>query len=235
MRKNDSDFYMLVGRVEEVTDEGNRYVVKVSYEIFNRVRRQEETVMTTVYFQDQQSRMDDKKPIPWVQIARGKNIRPGRTVAMIVYFTGNDFAEAYGYGIYYSGVVGLGAERSEDVKYSIGGTVNWMEDKIDNAGTPYLSMNVFFGYDRYGNAASAIVQVRDPVLMETCKRMLAPLENLRWNAWFKCGKPYRFEGRNRRIYDIYTATDMTRTNYFTREAPHENQTDQNPELQGQEL
>ena len=34
MRKNDSDFYMLVGRVEEVTDEGNRYVVKVSYEIF---------------------------------------------------------------------------------------------------------------------------------------------------------------------------------------------------------
>lgn len=47
-----------------------------------------------------------------------------------------------------------------------------MEDKIDNAGTPYLSMNVFFGYDRYGNAASAIVQVRDPVLMETCKRML---------------------------------------------------------------
>ena len=142
MRKNDSDFYMLVGRVEEVTDEGNRYVVKVSYEIFNRVRRQEETVMTTVYFQDQQSRMDDKKPIPWVQIARGKNIRPGRTVAMIVYFTGNDFAEAYGYGIYYSGVVGLGAERSEDVKYSIGGTVNWMEDKIDNAGTPYLSMNV---------------------------------------------------------------------------------------------
>lgn len=101
MRKNDSDFYMLVGRVEEVTDEGNRYVVKVSYEIFNRVRRQEETVMTTVYFQDQQSRMDDKKPIPWVQIARGKNIRPGRTVAMIVYFTGNDFAEAYGYGIYY--------------------------------------------------------------------------------------------------------------------------------------
>ncbi len=63
---------------------------------------------------------------------------------MIVYFTGNDFAEAYGYGIYYSGVVGLGAERSEDVKYSIGGTVNWMEDKIDNAGTPYLSMNVFF-------------------------------------------------------------------------------------------
>lgn len=29
MRKNDSDFYMLVGRVEEVTDEGNRYVVKV--------------------------------------------------------------------------------------------------------------------------------------------------------------------------------------------------------------
>lgn len=92
---------------------------------------------------------------------------------MIVYFTGNDFAEAYGYGIYYSGVVGLGAERSEDVKYSIGGTINWMEDKIDNAGTPYLSMNVFFGYDRYGNAASAIVQVRDPVLMETCKRMLA--------------------------------------------------------------
>lgn len=164
MRKKRQRFLYACRTRGRVTDEGNRYVVKISYEIFNRVRRQEETVMTTVYFQDQQSRMDDKKPIPWVQIARGKNIRPGRTVAMIVYFTGNDFAEAYGYGIYYSGVVGLGAERSEDVKYSIGGTVNWMEDKIDNAGTPYLSMNVFFGYDRYGNAASAIVQVRDPVL-----------------------------------------------------------------------
>lgn len=232
MRKRDSDFYMLVGRVEEVSDEEDRYIVRVSYEIFNRIRGQEETVMTTVYFQDQQSRMDDKKPIPWVQIARGKNIRPGRTVAMIVYFPGNDFSEAYGYGIYYSGVVGLGAEHEEDVKYGIGGTVNWMEDKIDSAGTPYLSMNVFFGYDRYGNAASVIVQVRDPRLMDACRRMLAPQENLHWNAWFKCGNPYRFEGRNHRIYEIYTATDMTRTNYFTREAKHENQTHQNPELQG---
>ncbi len=73
MRKNDSDFYMLVGRVEEVTDEGNRYVVKVSYEIFNRVRRQEETVMTTVYFQDQQSRMDDKNQ------SRGFRLHVGKT------------------------------------------------------------------------------------------------------------------------------------------------------------
>ena len=71
MRKNDSDFYMLVGRVEEVTDEGNRYVVKVSYEIFNRVRRQEETVMTTVYFQDQQSRNPVGSDCTWEKHTSG--------------------------------------------------------------------------------------------------------------------------------------------------------------------
>lgn len=217
MRKDGCDFYMLVGRVEEVRDEKDRYVVKISYEIRDRVHRCEKTITTTVYFQDQQERRDDKKLIPWVQIARGKNIKVGKIIAMTVFFSGNDFSEAYGYGIYYSGIVALGAERDEDIKYGVGGTVNWMEDKIDSTGTPYLSMSIFFGYDRFGNSSSTIVQVRDPRLIATCKRMITPKTTCHWGAWFKCSKPYRFKGRNNRIYEIYTATDMTRTNSFTKE------------------
>lgn len=237
MRKNaNSDYYLLIGRVEEFYEDSNRFTVKVSYEILNRAKRMEETAYTTIYFEDQQKRNDGRRPIPWAQIAKGKRLHKGSVIAVVVYFVGNGFEEAYGYAINYSGIVWLGSnEETDEEKNAVGGIVNWMSDKIDQSGMPYLSMGVFYGYDRYGNAMSAVVQVRDEKLMQRCKQKLMPMDDgTRASAWFKCGSPYDYRGRDGRNHRIYTAFDMTKTGTYTqrRKDNHEDKRDQNPELQG---
>lgn len=245
MRKNaSSNFYLLIGRVEGLDDEGDTYAVTLSYEVYNRIRKAEETMFTTVYFKDpNKSRFNGRCSVPWAQIAKTKNLRYGSVVAIIVSFPGTDFSEAYGYAIHYSGRVWLGEQDreengNEEEKYAIGGTITWMNEKVDRKGTPYLAMNVFFGYDKYGNAASTIVQVRSPELIARCKKILMPRDDgTRFSAWFKCGVPYRYSTKNGRNQEIYTAFDMTMTGCCKTktEVSYENKENPDTKLPGQEF
>lgn len=211
MKKND-ELYLLIGKVDSIEDYGDSFHVLVSYDRLNRGTRQYERLSTRIVFRDQEQRDDGKLPYCWAKWAREKKITPNCVIAVVVRFPNEDLTEANGYAVHYNGIIGFGVDDlNQKPRHAVGGMVTWMADKVDVNGKPYLSIGVSAGRDRYKNSISTIIRVRDPKLMEQCKKQLAVREDgTKSIAWFKCGDVFVYTSRDLVEQTMYTAFDMVK-------------------------
>lgn len=215
MRKNE-ELYLLIGRVETIDDFGSDVHVVVSYDRFNRGTKEYEHLNTRIVFRDQEQGNDGKKPYRWATWAREKRIIPGSVIATVVRFPDENLTEANGYSVHYNGIIGFGVDEfNQKPRHAVGGMVTWMADKVDTNGKPYLSIGVLAGNDHYGNPISTIIRVKDPQLMERCKKQIAVREDgTKSIAWFKCGDAFVYTRQDLGEQTIYTAFDMVKVGTY---------------------
>lgn len=215
MRKNE-ELYLLIGKVETIEDYGDSLQVVVAYDRLNRETKEYEHLNTRIVFRDQEQRSDGKPPYLWATWAREKQITPGSVIATVVRFPDEDLGEANGYAVHYNGIIGFGVdELNQKPRHAVGGMITWMADKVDSNGRPYLSIGISAGKDYYGNPVSTIVRVRDPRLMERCKKQLAVRDDgTKSIAWFKCGDVFVYTRQDLAEQTVYTAFDMVKTGTY---------------------
>lgn len=208
MRKDvDSDFYLLLGKVECTDFSEQTTKVVISFEIFSRPEKCKKIVSSSIYFEDQKTRADDKPLIPWASIARNTRLIHGDIVLVVVRFPGYDFSEGYGYGIKRCGVIWFGTKNAigKFDRYAIGGKVCHMQDNIDRLGSKRLMISVNLGINYLGAEETAIIEVINEALANRCRNELRKPKFGFPFAWFCCDTPKTYTDKKGFRHSVYTA------------------------------
>lgn len=217
MQKNE-ELVLMIGEVQEAKDAGDKYIVTIEYDHYDKDLGEEFKKQTTVFFQNQKpADGDERKPIMWADFAKKMKMRKSSVIAVLARpnKTGD---KADGYICRYNGLITFAPDDThERERNAVGGLVTWIKDDTDSQDKPCIKMGVYMGKDQEGNFLSATVRTSDEKLMERCKKALTPRTGsgdekpVKKYAWFRCGDAYMAMNGDGVEFPILTCFDFTIT------------------------